>query len=107
MEWLTDPQMWVAFLTLTVLELVLGIDNVVFISILAGNSRMRSSRGHAPLAWVWPCCCGSRCSSRSPGSSASPRHSLPCLGRRFGGDLILLIGGLFLLAKSTLNPCET
>ena len=37
MEWLTDPQMWVAFLTLTVLELVLGIDNVVFISILAGK----------------------------------------------------------------------
>ena len=37
MEWLTDPQTWVAFLTLTALELVLGIDNVIFISILAGK----------------------------------------------------------------------
>ena len=37
MEWLIDPQTWVAFLTLTVLELVLGIDNIVFISILAGK----------------------------------------------------------------------
>nr|MBA4183161.1 TerC family protein [Acidobacteriota bacterium] len=37
MEWLTDPAIWIAFLTLTVLELVLGIDNIVFISILAGK----------------------------------------------------------------------
>ncbi|MBA3692834.1 MAG: TerC family protein, partial [Acidobacteria bacterium] len=37
MEWLTDPSIWIAFLTLTVLELVLGIDNIVFISILAGK----------------------------------------------------------------------
>ena len=37
MEWLIDPQTWIAFLTLTVLELVLGIDNIVFISILAGK----------------------------------------------------------------------
>ena len=37
MEWLIDPQMWIAFLTLTALELVLGIDNIVFISILAGK----------------------------------------------------------------------
>lgn len=33
MEWITDPQIWIAFLTLTVLEIVLGIDNIVFISI--------------------------------------------------------------------------
>lgn len=37
MEWLADPQAWVALLTLTVLEIVLGIDNVIFISILAGK----------------------------------------------------------------------
>ena len=37
MEWLADPQIWIAFVTLTVLELVLGIDNVIFISILAGK----------------------------------------------------------------------
>jgi predicted tellurium resistance membrane protein TerC len=37
MEWIADPQIWIAFLTLTVLELVLGIDNVIFISILSGR----------------------------------------------------------------------
>lgn len=33
MEWITDPQIWISFFTLTVLEIVLGIDNIVFISI--------------------------------------------------------------------------
>ena len=37
MEWITDPQIWIAFLTLSVLELVLGIDNIIFISILSGK----------------------------------------------------------------------
>ena len=37
MEWITDPQAWIAFLTLAALEIVLGIDNIVFISILAGK----------------------------------------------------------------------
>jgi predicted tellurium resistance membrane protein TerC len=36
MEWIIDPQNWIAFLTLTSLEIVLGIDNIIFISILAG-----------------------------------------------------------------------
>ena len=38
MTWLTDPHAWIAFTTLLALELVLGIDNVVFISILAGKA---------------------------------------------------------------------
>lgn len=37
MEWLTDPQVWIAFVTLVALELVLGIDNIVFITILSGR----------------------------------------------------------------------
>ena len=37
MPWLTDPQIWISFITLTVLEIVLGIDNIIFISILAGK----------------------------------------------------------------------
>ena len=37
MEWMSDPQAWIALLTLTALEIVLGIDNIVFISILAGK----------------------------------------------------------------------
>jgi len=37
MDWLTDPQAWLALLTLTALEIVLGIDNIIFISILTGK----------------------------------------------------------------------
>ena len=37
MEWLSDPEIWTALLTLTALEIVLGVDNIVFISILAGK----------------------------------------------------------------------
>ena len=37
MEWLTDPQLWISLLTLTLLEIVLGIDNLIFISILSGK----------------------------------------------------------------------
>ena len=102
MEWLTDPQMWVAFLTLTVLELVLGIDNVVFISILAGKlphaqqPRARTlGLGLAmllriallfALSWII--------------RLTAPLFTV--LGQEISGrDLILLIGGLFLLAKST------
>jgi predicted tellurium resistance membrane protein TerC len=35
MDWITDPQIWIALVTLTALEVVLGIDNIIFISILA------------------------------------------------------------------------
>ena len=37
MDWLLEPQTWIAFVTLVTLELVLGVDNVIFISILAGK----------------------------------------------------------------------
>ena len=37
MDWITDPQTWIALVTLTVLEIVLGVDNVIFVSILSGK----------------------------------------------------------------------
>ncbi len=37
MDWITQPETWIAFLTLVALELILGVDNVIFISILAGK----------------------------------------------------------------------
>ena len=49
MEWLTDPTIWVALLTLSVLEIILGIDNLIFIAILADKAATvpaRSSAGH-------------------------------------------------------------
>ena len=56
MDWLTDPQAWIAFATLTALEIVLGVDNVVFISILAGKlpveQRERARRWGLGLAML-------------------------------------------------------
>jgi predicted tellurium resistance membrane protein TerC len=102
MNWLTDPQTWIAFLTLVALELVLGIDNVIFISVLADKlpaSQQQRARvtGLAmavisrvlllfSLSWLI-------------GLSA-PLFSV--FGFEISGrDIILILGGLFLLAKST------
>jgi len=102
MEWLTDPQIWVAFLTLTVLELVLGIDNVVFISILAGKlPQAQQQRARTlglglamflrigllfAISWIT--------------RLTAPLFTV--LSQEISGrDLILLAGGLFLIAKST------
>jgi predicted tellurium resistance membrane protein TerC len=102
MEWLTDPQVWIAFVTLTALELVLGIDNIVFISILAGKlpaEQQKKARlvglGLAmfmrvgllfSLSWII--------------RLTAPLFTV--LGQDVSGrDLILIGGGLFLLGKST------
>ena len=102
MDWLTNPEIWIALLTLTVLEVVLGIDNVIFISILAGKlpaGQQRQARqlGLAlamlsrlallfSLSWLI--------------GLTAPLFSV--LGRAVSGrDLILLLGGLFLIAKAT------
>ena len=102
MEWITDPLAWVAFATLTVLEIVLGIDNVVFISILAGKlPREQQAKARQvglglamlmriallfSLAWII--------------RLTAPLFEV--LGQEISGrDLVLIVGGLFLLAKST------
>ncbi|HEU4768600.1 MAG TPA: hypothetical protein VFS77_14555, partial [Pyrinomonadaceae bacterium] len=102
MEWITDPQAWVAFLTLLALEIVLGIDNIIFISILAGKLRAEEqSRARFiglglalfirvallfSLSWVI--------------GLTAPLFAV--LGHEVSGrDLILIGGGLFLLAKAT------
>lgn len=104
MEILTDPQAWLAFATLTALEIVLGIDNIIFISILVARvpkeAQPRARTIGLALAmltrillllsitWVM-------------GLSAD-LFSIGELGIS-GRDLILIGGGLFLLAKSTLE----
>jgi predicted tellurium resistance membrane protein TerC len=104
MEWIADPASWVALLTLTSLEIVLGIDNIVFISILAsklphGQQDRARQLGLAAalitrillllsLAWI----------SRLE----TPLFTLPLVEQEVTGrDLVLLAGGLFLLWKST------
>ena len=102
LELLTDPQAWIAFATLTALELVLGIDNVIFISILV-DKLPREKRAAARrlglfmamfmrvglllvLAWIV--------------GLVAPLFSV--LGQEISGrDLILILGGMFLLWKST------
>jgi predicted tellurium resistance membrane protein TerC len=102
MDWLTDPGIWVGFLTLTVLEIVLGIDNIVFISILAGRlppehqNRARTIGLSLAmitrillllsLAWIM---------RLTAPLVAVFEHELS------GRDLILILGGLFLVAKAT------
>lgn len=102
MEWFTDPQAWVALATLTVLEIVLGIDNIIFISILVARlppEKRQQGRiiglGLAmgtrlllllSLTWVMSL-------------TADLFH---VLGQGISGrDIILIGGGLFLLVKST------
>ena len=102
MEWLTDPQAWIAFLTLTALEIVLGIDNVVFISILAGKlPREQQQRGRTlGLALAMLMRIALLFSVSLIIRLTEPLFTV--LGQEISGrDLILIIGGLFLLGKST------
>jgi predicted tellurium resistance membrane protein TerC len=102
MEWLMDPQIWVAFLTLTVLELVLGVDNIIFISILAGklpqDQQKRARTVGLGLAMLMRI--GLLFSLSWIIRLTAPLFTV--LGQEISGrDLILIGGGLFLLAKST------
>src|SRR5215212_4546344 len=101
MDWLFDPEIWIGLLTLTTLEIVLGIDNVVFISILSGRlpTRQRSSarRWGLTLAMLMRILM-LLCLSWIMGLTR-PLFSVSAL-EVSGRGLILFLGGLFLLAKS-------
>ncbi|MEX1182449.1 MAG: TerC family protein [Gemmatimonadota bacterium] len=107
MEWITDPGIWIAFGTLTLLEIVLGIDNIVFISILSGKlpaEQQPRARliglGLAMLmrillllvlSWII--------------KLTAPLFTV--IGQEISGrDMILIIGGLFLVGKSTFEIHE-
>ena len=101
MEFLSDPNVWIAFATLTVLELVLGIDNVIFISILSGKlppeQQARSRYIGLTLALVMRVILLFSLSWVI--GLVEPLFTV--WGWSFSGkDLVLLIGGLFLIAKS-------
>jgi len=102
MNWIADPEIWIALTTLTALEIVLGIDNIVFISILIGTLPARDQKGARviglglamlmrilllfSLVWLM--------------RLTAPLFSV--LNQEISGrDLILMGGGLFLLWKST------
>ena len=101
-EWIANPEAWIALLTLTLLEIVLGIDNIIFITILVSRVE-KEKRNKArvlglsiamvmrillllSIAWIM--------------GLTQPLFQI--LGKAFSGrDLILTLGGLFLIAKST------
>lgn len=107
MELLADPQIWIAFFTLLALEIVLGIDNVVFISILAGklpeHQRAKARTIGLSLALVMRILLLFSLSWVI--GLTGTVFSL--FGQDFSGrDLILIIGGAFLLVKATLEIHE-
>ena len=102
MDWLTDPQAWIALLTLTFLEIVLGIDNLVFVSILTGRlpkeHQSKARRVGLALAMLMRIALLFAISALM--TLTKPWFEL--IGHAFSGkDLILLTGGLFLMWKST------
>jgi predicted tellurium resistance membrane protein TerC len=114
MEWIANPEIWISLFTLTVLEIVLGIDNIVFISILAGKLPVQQQKrartiGLAlalitrvllllSLKWVMSLTAPIFNVGDIIGlTSGDWLEKLAISGR----DLILIIGGLFLIYKST------
>ena len=99
---LTDPQMWIAFLTLTALELVLGIDNIIFISILVDRlpRQVREKARMIGLFLAMFMRIGLLLLVSWVVGATNPIFSL--LGKAISPrDLILIGGGIFLLWKST------
>lgn len=104
MSWITDPQAWIALLTLTTLEIVLGIDNIIFVSILAGKlPQEEQAKGRQlglagamltrillliSLAWL--------------AHLTTPIFSIGAHTVTWR-DLVMLTGGLFLIGKSTVE----
>ena len=102
MEWIASPEAWIALSTLLILEIVLGIDNIIFISILADKlppeQQPSARRNGLILAMVMRL--GLLATVSLIMGLTAPLFDV--LGRGFSGrDLILVLGGLFLLAKAT------
>jgi predicted tellurium resistance membrane protein TerC len=106
LELLTSPEAWIAFATLTLLELVLGIDNVIFISILVDKlpKERRELARRVGLFLAMFMRIGLLLVLSWLVGLTAPLFTLPVLEQELSGrDLILLGGGLFLLWKSTME----
>jgi len=102
MDWITNPEIWIALATLTVLEVVLGIDNIIFISIISGKlpeSKQKRART-VGLSLAMFMRVGLLFSITWIMQLTAPLFTV--LSREISGrDIILIVGGLFLLGKST------
>ena len=109
-ELVTDPHAWIAFITLSALEIVLGIDNIIFISILVSRlpPERRESARITGLALAMLTRIALLFSIVWLTRLTKPLVKVPFFGFEFSGrDIILLLGGLFLLAKSVTEIHET
>jgi predicted tellurium resistance membrane protein TerC len=102
MEWLTSPEIWIGLFTLIALEIVLGIDNVIFISIIAGKLPV-AQRGRARRTGLALAAITRILLLLSLSLVMDLTHPLISISRFHltGRALILIAGGLFLIAKST------
>src|SRR5688572_14128068 len=104
MEWLADPEAWIALFTLTALEIVLGVDNIIFISILVGRlpEGQRQRARVLGLAFAMITRIGLLLSLAWIMTLTTPLFTIPFFDHDISGrDIILIGGGLFLLWKST------
>ena len=102
MEWLSDPNAWVALLTLTSLEIVLGIDNIIFISVLVGRLPESERKRGRSIGLALAMICRLLLLFSITWVMKLNDALFTILSNDISGrDLILLGGGLFLLAKST------
>ena len=114
MEWLANPEIWISLITLTVLEIVLGIDNIIFISIMASklpaNKQKKARQLGLALAMItrvllllslsWIMTLTSPLFNMGEWIALTDSELLKQFAIS-GRDLILIIGGLFLIYKST------
>jgi predicted tellurium resistance membrane protein TerC len=102
MDWLANPDMWIALLTLTVLEIVLGVDNIIFISILAAKlpAAQQAQARYVGLGLAMLMRIALLFSLSWVIGLTAPLFTV--LQQEISGrDVILILGGLFLLAKAT------
>jgi predicted tellurium resistance membrane protein TerC len=102
MDWIADPQIWIALATLTFLEIVLGVDNIIFISILSGKLPMAQQPRARRLGLLGALVTRVLLLFSLAHVIRLTAPWFTVLGQEISGrDLILILGGLFLLAKST------
>lgn len=104
MSWLTDPSVWMAFLTLSALEIILGIDNIIFIAILAGKlpQHQQAKARTIGLLLAMISRIALLFSITLIMRLTTPLFSMLSVDIS-GRDIVLIAGGLFLLGKSTLE----